>query len=101
MLYSYIRSKKLTNYRIITLTSDSGEDLSTPAEKADSLNTYFQSVFVKDKTVKEGLPHFAHRTCTSCNDDGEAIFTLDALYQKIDKLKITKLLFWKILALSS
>ena len=39
------------------LTSDSGEDLSTPAKIADSLNTYFQSVFVKEKTVDEGLPH--------------------------------------------
>ena len=92
MLYSYIRSKKLTNYRIITLTSDSGEDLSTPAEKADSLNTYFQSVFVKDKTVDEGLPHFTHRTCTSCNDDGDAIFTLEALNREIDKPKDKKII---------
>ena len=61
--------------------------MSTPAEIADSLNTYFQSVFVKEKTVDEGLPHFASRTCTSCNDDGETIFTLEALYQEIDKLK--------------
>ena len=44
MLYSYIRSKQLTNNRITTLTSDSGEDSSTPAEIAESLNTYFQSV---------------------------------------------------------
>ena len=73
-----------------SLTSDSGEDLSTPAEIADSLNTYFQSVFVKEKTVDEGLPHFASRTCTSCNDDGETIFTLEALYQEIDKLKDNK-----------
>ena len=84
MLYSYIRSKQLTNNRITTLTSDSGEDMSTPAEIADSLNTYFQSVFVKEKTVDEGIPHFASRTCTSCNDDGKAIFTLEALYQEID-----------------
>ena len=59
-----------------TLTSDSGEDFSTPAEIADSLNTYFQSVFVKEKTA--------------CNDDGEAIFTLEVLYQEIDKLKDNK-----------
>ena len=90
MLYSYIRSKQLTNNRITTLTSDSGEDLSTPAEIADSLNTYFQSVFVKDKTVEEGLPHFASRTCTSCNDDGKAIFTLEALHREIDNLKDNK-----------
>ena len=32
MLYSYIRSKQLTNNRITTTTSDSGEDLSTQAE---------------------------------------------------------------------
>ena len=92
MLYSYIRSKQLTNNRITTLTSDSGEDLSTPAEIADSLNTYFQSVFVKEKTVDESLPHFASRTCTSCNDDGEIIFTLEALFhrhlQKTEKLLI-------------
>ena len=85
MLYSYIRSKQLTNNRITTLTSDSGEDMSAPAEITDSLNTYFQSVFVKEKTFDENLPHFASRTCTSCNDDGETIFTLDALYQEIDK----------------
>ena len=90
MLYSYIRSKQLTNNRITTLTSDSGEDLSTTAEIADGLNTYFQSVFVKDKTVEEGLPHFASRTCISCNDDGKAIFTLEALHREIDNLKDNK-----------
>ena len=90
MLYSYIRSKQLTNYRITALTSDSGEDLSTSAEIAESLNTYFQSVFVKEKTVDDGLPHFASRTCISCNDDGKNIFTLEALYREIDNLKDNK-----------
>ena len=90
MLYSYIISKHLTNNRITKLTSDSGEDLSTPAEIADSLNKYFESVFVKDKTVDECLPHITHRTCTSCNDDGDAIFTLETLYKEIDKLKDNK-----------
>ena len=69
MLFSYIKSKQLTNNRITTLTSDSGEELSTQSKIADSLNTYFHSVFVKDKAIDEGLPHFTHRTCTSCNDD--------------------------------
>ena len=36
MLYSYIRSNKIN-----TLNSESDEDLTTPAEIADSLNTYF------------------------------------------------------------
>ena len=78
------------NNRTTTLTSDSGEDLLTSAEIADSLHTNFQPFYVKDKAVDEGLPHFAHRTCTSCNDDGEAIFTLEALYQEIEKLKDNK-----------
>ena len=81
ILHSYIRSKELTNNRITSLTSDSSEGLSTPAEKADSLNTYFQSVFVKEKTFDEGRSHFASRICTSCNDDGKAIFTLETLYR--------------------
>ena len=79
-----------TNNRITTLTSDFGEDLSTSAEIADSLNTYFQSVFVKEKTVEEGLPHFASRTCTSCNDDGKVIFKLETLHRAIDNLKDNK-----------
>ena len=29
-------------------------------------------------------------TSTSCNDDGKTIFTLEALYQEIDKLKDNK-----------
>ena len=78
MLYSYIRSKQLTNNKLTTLTSDSGEDLSTPAVIADSLNTYFQSVLVKEKTFDECLPHFA-RTCFSINDDGKNIFALESL----------------------
>ena len=45
---------------------------------------------MKEKTVDESLPHFASRTCTSCNDDGKTIFTLEALYQEIDKLKDNK-----------
>ena len=100
MLYSYIRSvnwqitelliTELQNYWQITLTYDSGEDLSTPAEIAESLNNYFQSVFVKEKTIDEGLPHFASRTCTSRNDDGKAIFTLQALYREIGNLKDNK-----------
>ena len=90
ILYSYIRSKQLTNNRITTLTSDSGEDFSTPAEIADSLKTYFQSAFVKDKTVDEGLLYFASRTSTSCNDDRKAIFTLETLHREIDNLKDNK-----------
>ena len=77
MLYSYLRSKQLTNNRITTSTSDSGEEFSTPAKIADSLNTYIQKVFVKVKTVS----HFTHRTYTNCNDDGDAIFKLEDLYQ--------------------
>ena len=42
---------------------------------------------MKEKTVDEGLPQFANRTCTSCNVDGKAIFTLEALFQEIDNLK--------------
>ena len=57
----YISSKQLTNNRSTPLTSDSGEDLLTSAKIADSIKTYFQSVFVKDKTVDEGLSHFTHR----------------------------------------
>ena len=64
--------------------------MSTPAEIADSLYTYLQSIFVKEKTVDESLPYFASRTCTSCNDDGETRFTLEALYQDIDKSKDNK-----------
>ena len=45
---------------------------------------------MKDKTVDEGLPHFAQRIGTSCNDDGEAIFTLEAVFREIDKLKENK-----------
>ena len=86
MQYSYIRSKKVTNNRINKLTPDSCVDLSTPAEIADSINTYFQSVFVKEKTVYEGLLHCASRNCTSCNDDGKAIFTSEALYREIYNL---------------
>ena len=85
--------KNHTNIRSLGVTSYSkwyarcpGEDFSTPAKIADSLNAYFQSVFVKEKTVDEGLSHFTHR-CTSCNDDGDAKFSLEALYQEIDKLK--------------
>ena len=68
------------------LTSDSGEDLQNPAELADSLNTYFQTVFIKEKTVlkrkkDKGLPHFG---------DGKAIFSLEALYREIDNLKDNK-----------
>ena len=40
MLYSYIRSKQMTNNRFTALTSDSGEDLSTSAQIAKSLNNY-------------------------------------------------------------
>ena len=90
MLSPYIRSKHLTINRITTHTSDTGEDLSTPAEIAESLNTHFQLVFVREKTVDEGLLHFGHRTRISCNDDGEAIFTLEALYQENGKLKENK-----------
>ena len=86
ILYSYIRSKQNTNNRITTLTSDPGEDLSTSAQIADSLNTYFQSVFLKEKTVDEGLHNLASRTCTFFNDDGKAIFTLEALHREIDNL---------------
>ena len=85
--FIYIRSKQLTNSRITALKSDSGESLSTPFEIAECLNTYFQSVFVKEKIVYESLPHIACRTCTSCNDDGKAKFTLEALHREIDNLK--------------
>ncbi len=53
-------------FRSTALTSYSGEDLST---------------------LDEALSHFASKTCTSCNDDGKAIFTLEALNREIDYLK--------------
>ena len=90
MLYAYIRNKQLVNNRITTLTPDTGEDLSTPAEVADSLNTYFQSVFGKDNEVYHSLPHFAQRTCTSYDDDENTIFLIDALHQEIDRLEENK-----------
>ena len=65
ILYSYIRSKQLTNNRIITLKSDSGEDMSTPTEIADSLNTYFQSVFVKKLLMKVSLTLLAEPVLTA------------------------------------
>ena len=86
LLYSYIRNKQQVNNKITTLTSDTGEDMSTPTEIVDSLNTYFQSVFVRDKNVDRELPHFTQRTGTECNDDENKIFTLEALYQAIDRL---------------
>ena len=78
LLYLYIRYKQVTNSRIIRSLSDSGEDLSTPAEIADGLNTYFQSVFVKEKSVYKSLHHFASRTCYS-NDDVKTISTLEEM----------------------
>ena len=49
--------------------------ISAPVEIADSLNTYFQSVFGKEKYVDGGQHfHFSSRNCTS-NDDGKALFT--------------------------
>jgi len=44
----------------------------------------------KRKKGDEGLPHFASRTCTSCNDDGKVIFTLETLHRAIDDLKDNK-----------
>ena len=40
------------NNRITTISSDTGEDLSTPAEIADGLKTYFHSVFLKNNEVE-------------------------------------------------
>ena len=90
MLYTYIRNKQLVTHRIITLTSDTGEDLSTPAGKAESLNTYSQSLFVKDNEVDHSLPHFAQRNCTSCDDDANTIFSLEAMQREIDRLADNK-----------
>ena len=69
------------------LTSDTGEDLSTPAEKADSINTYFRSGFVKVNEVNHSFPHFAQRTCTSCDNDENTIFSIEALHREIDRLE--------------
>ena len=74
------------NERITTLSSDTGEDLSSPAEIADSLNTYFQSMFMKDNEVDHILPYFAQRTCTSFDDDANTIFSLEVLHREIDRL---------------
>ena len=89
MLYAYLRNKQLVNNIITTLNSYTG-DQSTPAEIADSLNTYFQSVFVKDNEVDHSLPHFAQRTCTICDDDENTIFSLEALHREIDRLEENK-----------
>ena len=45
---------------------------------------------MQDETVDVSLLHFAQRTGTSCNDDGKAIFTLEALHREIDNLKDKK-----------
>ena len=45
---------------------------------------------MKAQTADEGLAHFAQRIGSSCNDDGQAIFILEALYREIDKLKVNK-----------
>ena len=79
MLYSYIRNKQLNN-RITTLTSGTGEDMSTSAEIANSLNTYFQSLIVKDNEVDHILTRFAQRIFTSCDDDVNTIFSQEALH---------------------
>ena len=41
---------------------------------------------MKDKNVDRELPHFTQRTGTECKDDENKIFTLEALYQAIDRL---------------
>ena len=38
---------------------------------------------MKENTVDVVLPHFASRTCSSCNDEGKALFTLEALSREI------------------
>ena len=78
-----VRNGNATNNRITPLTSDSDEDLSTPAEIADSLFTYFQSVFVKEKTVDEGLSQ------TSLAEPVPAATMMKKLYSHL-KLKIEK-----------
>ena len=78
------------NNRTTSLTPDTGEDLSTPGEIADSLNAYFQSVFVNDNEVEHSLPHFAQRTC--CDDDGNTIFSLEALQREIERLEDNKVI---------
>ena len=86
LLYSQIRNKQHGNNKITTLTSDTGEDMPAPTEIVDRLDTYFQSVFVRDKNFDRELPHFTQRTGSECNDDQNKIFTLKALYQTIDRL---------------
>ena len=44
---------------------------------------------MKEKYVDIGFYHFASRTCTS-NDDGKAIFSLEALDREIENLKDNK-----------
>ena len=88
MLYSYIRSKQPTNNIISSLISDSVDDLSSTAEIAYSLNTYFQSVFVRKKCLWKSL-HFASRTCTNCNDLKSYIY-IGSSYREIDNLKDNK-----------
>ena len=75
------------NNRITTLTSETVKYLPHAAEIADCLNIYFQSVFMKDNEVDHSLPHFAQRTCTSCDDDANTIFSLEALHRVIDRLE--------------
>ena len=90
MLYAYIRNKQLVNKRITTLTSNTAEELSNPAEIVDNFKTYLQSVFVKDNEVDQSLPHCAQRTCTRCDDDANTIFSLETLHREIDRLKENK-----------
>ena len=45
---------------------------------------------MKNKTFVGNLPQFAKKTHPSCTDDEESIFTLEALYREINKLKDSK-----------
>ena len=62
------------------------EDFTIPAEIDYSLINYFQSA--KDSEVDHSLYHFAQKTCTSCDDDRNNIFSLETLNRKIDRMEI-------------
>ena len=87
--------------------SDSGGDLSTLAEIALSLNVYFQSHFVKDETIDDGIHHSISIRIIRYVSSGIHSITekvLDAMmmenrYSNLN-LFIKKLINWKITRLS-
>ena len=103
ILYSYIRSKQLTNNRITTLTSDSGEDLSTPADACafgvKKTNLDRQHGFVSSKECVTNLIECIDLTTNALNKHRK----LDVLYadfmKAFDKISHLKLIHKLKLAL--